>query len=50
VAREGSVLSKAGISWRQIANILKLPKSTVSDFLRKQGGVDVAPVFDIKTW
>jgi hypothetical protein len=32
------ILSKADISWRQIANILKLPKSTVSDFLRKNYG------------
>jgi hypothetical protein len=39
-----SILSKAGISWRQVANILKLPKSTVSDFLRKQGSVDVGAV------
>lgn len=28
-------LANVDISWRQIANILKLPKSTVSDFLRK---------------
>lgn len=32
------VLSTADLSWRQIANILNLPKSTVSDFLRKSCG------------
>jgi len=35
-----SILSKADISWRQIAGILNMSKSTVSDFLRKQGLTD----------
>lgn len=34
------LLAQAGLSWRQVANVLKMPKSTVSDYLRKRGGVD----------
>ena len=42
---KAKILAGMDLSWRQVANILKQPKSTVSDFLRKHTGFvdDYAP-------
>lgn len=42
------ILSQSDLSWRQIADIVKQPKSTVSDFLRKQGQeIIIHPAIDL---